>query len=618
MLSMGREVARREGVLTMLERKLQEIEQDHQVWMQKHETASEAEMLHQKEMMEKEKAHLRELHRIEEEISLSRIKSLNALEVAAKEEMQLLDKAAEDAKKMMIESEQHMREKMHITLSLQKHRELSEQAEAATQEKIRRLRMRRAREDVSSLCFECLSALLLRVVLVQWVQGMATALQTKEQELSARDAIINEKWKKQDDELRQQRDLRASQSKLFEETDSLSRMQDDMIMRMQRLQMEREAKIIEIERARAVRLAKEQAEEALEAQERAALLLRRQEVLTATKQSNELSLKSAEAAEEKILQAVSQIREESARLIEDERVHAMRSSKARQAARQSQLQKEWAEKEAQQLREAVAAQGELQEHWLRVHRAGVQSEAEGAYVRASMEDVVNQAEDRESLDEKVLSHQRERFRETAQYMRNESAHRLRGQQEESRQQQMDRKASFTRKDVTSSGEFGGPTWSRDPADIPAPKSGAGIGYGVQPVSGTTRTSSTSRVSSTDRSSSAVASGTYASVSKTRQEELMDQELRASQERRKKQSQNLPTATEGGTASTTSTSSRRGPRPHNSSSDGEGSGGSSSGSSSTVNNQIQRHQEKKVEFHHERHTQGLMDDPLNYASSDSEE
>ena len=48
-------------------------------------------------MIEKEKAHLRELHRIEEEISLHRIKQLNALESAAKEEMELLDRAAEDA-----------------------------------------------------------------------------------------------------------------------------------------------------------------------------------------------------------------------------------------------------------------------------------------------------------------------------------------------------------------------------------------------------------------------------------------------------------------------------------------------------------------------------------------
>lgn len=88
-LALGQEVARKEGVLQMLEKKLQEIESDHAVWMNRHLTASDAELRHQKEMMAKEKAHLRELQRIEEEISLNRIKGLSALEEAAKEEMRV-------------------------------------------------------------------------------------------------------------------------------------------------------------------------------------------------------------------------------------------------------------------------------------------------------------------------------------------------------------------------------------------------------------------------------------------------------------------------------------------------------------------------------------------------
>jgi hypothetical protein len=95
--------------------------------------------------------HLRELHRIEEDISTQRIRQLQTLEAAAKEEMALMDRAAEDSRRLLVEGEAHMREKMQITLSLQKHRELAEQAEIATQEKIRTLRMRRARDDVSSV-----------------------------------------------------------------------------------------------------------------------------------------------------------------------------------------------------------------------------------------------------------------------------------------------------------------------------------------------------------------------------------------------------------------------------------------------------------------------------------
>ena len=43
-----------------------------------------------------------------------------------------------------------MREKMNIQLGLQKHRELAEQAEVATHDRIRHLQMRRIREDVST------------------------------------------------------------------------------------------------------------------------------------------------------------------------------------------------------------------------------------------------------------------------------------------------------------------------------------------------------------------------------------------------------------------------------------------------------------------------------------
>ena len=45
-----------------------------------------------------------------------------------------------------------MREKMNIQLGLQKHRELAEQAEVATHDRIRHLQMRRIREDVRA-CF---------------------------------------------------------------------------------------------------------------------------------------------------------------------------------------------------------------------------------------------------------------------------------------------------------------------------------------------------------------------------------------------------------------------------------------------------------------------------------
>ena len=117
--------------------------------MTKHKHASDAELRHQYEMMEREKRHLSDLVKIEEDISTQRLNTLNALEVAAKDEMVLMDRAAAEAAELMRKSEQHMREKIDITLGLQRHRELAEAAEVATFERLKQLQIKRIREDVS-------------------------------------------------------------------------------------------------------------------------------------------------------------------------------------------------------------------------------------------------------------------------------------------------------------------------------------------------------------------------------------------------------------------------------------------------------------------------------------
>lgn len=62
------------------------------MWMNKHKSASDAEVRHHLEMMARERAHLAELQRIEEEISRQRLGMLTTLESAAKDEMDLMDK----------------------------------------------------------------------------------------------------------------------------------------------------------------------------------------------------------------------------------------------------------------------------------------------------------------------------------------------------------------------------------------------------------------------------------------------------------------------------------------------------------------------------------------------
>jgi hypothetical protein len=134
------------------------MEDEHGQWMTRHQAATDAEVMHRKALMEQERKHLLELQSIEQEISKQRIQALNVLETTAAEEMELMDKLSHDAQKLLADSESHLREKMELTLNIQKHRELAEVAESLTHEKLNKISMRRARDEVSKLTFCNLSS----------------------------------------------------------------------------------------------------------------------------------------------------------------------------------------------------------------------------------------------------------------------------------------------------------------------------------------------------------------------------------------------------------------------------------------------------------------------------
>ncbi len=58
-----------------------------------------------------------------------------------------------------------------------------------------------------------------------------------------RDTLLQEQWKKDDDKARLVREQREAELKQLEEENRMSSMQEDMQMRMQRLQLERDAKV---------------------------------------------------------------------------------------------------------------------------------------------------------------------------------------------------------------------------------------------------------------------------------------------------------------------------------------------------------------------------------------
>lgn len=115
-------------------------------------------------------------------------------------------------------------------------------------------------------------------------------MKNKEEELTAETVILQEKWKRQDDELRAQRERKQQELLEREELDRMALIQEEIAQKMQRLQLNRDAKLLEIERLRAVRLAQAQADDANEAAERAAMFVKKQQLydLAAAKSSNNL------------------------------------------------------------------------------------------------------------------------------------------------------------------------------------------------------------------------------------------------------------------------------------------------------------------------------------------
>jgi hypothetical protein len=148
-LMLSKEVSRRESSLQALEKKIEEIEKEHATWMLTHEHATKSEFAHHRLLMEQETQYYRELQRIEEDIVCQRIRALESLETAAKEELRVMDLARHDTEILLAEKEKHVQSTMSMNLMLQKHREVSEKAEHTTMEKLRQLRLRRTREDVS-------------------------------------------------------------------------------------------------------------------------------------------------------------------------------------------------------------------------------------------------------------------------------------------------------------------------------------------------------------------------------------------------------------------------------------------------------------------------------------
>jgi hypothetical protein len=337
---------------------------------------------------------MREILRLEEEISRQRVETLSKVETIAKEELEVMNAQAESTAEFIASTQNHIDDKvrpvfcpfpvylylmtaltpippplptpslhsqMSMAIDVQKHRELAENTQLAMDERLRKMHLRRTREE--------------------FVKGVTMTLQSKERELEVQNAQLTEEWRRQDEEMALRRTDRIARAKEMAEHENMSRLQDEMTHRIQRLLLERESKLMEIERARRIRAAKDESDAATEAAERSALALQKYELNSALEKAAELATLGHEAISQRMGETIDQIRNESAVLLESERVHIAQARESRHTLQDTILKQQWAENQSKILKDMVAQEQELQDQVGVLQRKQIELEMEAQAVK---------------------------------------------------------------------------------------------------------------------------------------------------------------------------------------------------------------------------------------------
>merc|ERR1711871_397721 len=245
--------------------------------------------------------------------------------------------------------------------------------------------------------------------------SMKHEMEAREMEMQKKVSLLSEGWKSQDILDEQKRALREKAIRENTDRESFKALQDNLIDKMQQLQLSREQKIVEIERQRALRMAREQAEEAED------IAMRAQK---AHQKSNELQMKAAKAdiAEEGlkaiqqyIEQTINTIREEGQKLINDEKKYLQEQMKKEQGMRNAELRQQWAQIKANHMKQVLVSEKLIQEHILRMRRSAMQME-EMMKAQESEQDeydtqksVQNFQAQLEKMGQDIVNEQREKF-----------------------------------------------------------------------------------------------------------------------------------------------------------------------------------------------------------------
>lgn len=179
--------------------------------MANHKAATENEVKSRYELMEREKEHMRQLAVMEDLISRKRLTALTSLEKVSKQELEMLDEATAETKKMLEAGEQHLRSKMDATIDIQKHRELGQAAEAIITDRMHKLYVDRARDER--------------------IKSLSDTLQRAESEMESRTSQMASELQHLEEIAKAKRADRLSRAKESAENETTSRLRSTMLDR---------------------------------------------------------------------------------------------------------------------------------------------------------------------------------------------------------------------------------------------------------------------------------------------------------------------------------------------------------------------------------------------------
>jgi hypothetical protein len=345
-MDLGKETGvEEEDVLETLQSRLAKVNHTHVQWEAVRSEAVKLEEEARKAALEKEKQQLRELQRIEEAIALQRQASLSLAEQNAQQQMAALEAAKAETEALMRASEQQMLERAGLALNLQRQREFAESAAGSMQEKINAMHLRRSKEE--------------------WVKAVEKSVEQKELELAARDRVLAEALRKQEEEAELRREDRRRRAEFLREEEGLARVHDEATGRLQKLLLSREADALELERQRALRVAKEQADEALEAAQRSKLLLQKLDAATLLEARAKSAVRDGEKSKQGYIDMLGVIRSDGERAAVEERekvlLSRLGSDRPATAAEAQQLEKESVQRLERDVAQRVAVAGAAQD-----------------------------------------------------------------------------------------------------------------------------------------------------------------------------------------------------------------------------------------------------------------